>query len=74
LTSSTTPVASGREESFNGMSKALSEPKVTDEDLADFAARKVNLPGDVAREKRKQVNTLRDRLEAKIAADPRFSW
>ncbi len=51
----------------------MPEPKITNEDLADFAARKVNLPADVAREKRRQVNTLRDRLEAKIAADPGFS-
>lgn len=51
----------------------MPEPKITNEDLADFAARKVNLPAGVAREKRKQVNTLRERLEAKIAADPGFS-
>lgn len=51
----------------------MPDPKVTNEDLADFAIRKVNLPADIAQEKRKQVNTLRDRLEDKIDADPGFS-
>lgn len=51
----------------------MQEPKITNEDLAAFAANKVNLPAAVARDKRKQVNTLRERLEAKIAADPGFS-
>lgn len=47
--------------------------KITHDDLLGFADRAVNLPRDVATEKRKQVNTLRDRLSDHIADHPGFS-
>lgn len=47
--------------------------KLTADDLAAFAAAKVNLPAETAAEKREQVNTLRKRLEKKIDEDPGFS-
>jgi hypothetical protein len=47
--------------------------KITHGDLTSFADRAVNLPADVAKEKRRQVNTLRDRLTTHIAANPGFS-
>ncbi|MXQ65579.1 nucleotidyltransferase [Actinomadura rayongensis] len=47
--------------------------KITHVDLKDFAKRAVNLPRDTATEKRKQVNTLRDRLKSHIAGNPGFS-
>lgn len=47
--------------------------KITHGDLALFADRAVNLPADVAADKRRQVNTLRDRLSKHIAANPGFS-
>lgn len=51
----------------------MSEEKVTGQDLAAFAATKVNLPQEMAAKKREQVNTLRKRLEAKIGDEPGFS-
>lgn len=47
--------------------------KITNEDLAAFATQKVNLPAEIARQKREQVNTLRERLKKKIASEPGFS-
>ncbi|MFC5828781.1 CBASS oligonucleotide cyclase [Nonomuraea insulae] len=49
------------------------ERKITHAYVKAFAARVVNLPRDMAIEKRKQVNTLRDRLKSHIAAYPGFS-
>jgi hypothetical protein len=51
----------------------MPDEKVTAQDLAVFADNKVNLPATVAAEKRKQVNTLRERLEKKIDEEPGFS-
>jgi len=49
------------------------DTKITKADLDAFADSKVNLPASIAAEKRDQVNTLRKRLEKKIAEDPGFS-
>lgn len=46
--------------------------KITHGDIVQFAAYKVNLPKEIADKHRKQVNTLRDKLEAKIAEDESF--
>lgn len=46
--------------------------KVTHNDVVQFAADRVNLPKDIADKHRKQVNSLRDKLEAKIKDDPSF--
>lgn len=54
-------------------SSRTGEPKITNKDLAGFAENKVNLPSEMATEKREQVNTLRKRLEKKIADEPGFS-
>jgi tRNA nucleotidyltransferase (CCA-adding enzyme) len=51
----------------------MPDEKVTADDLAAFAESKVNLPAPVAAEKRKQVNTLRERLEQTIDEEPSFS-
>lgn len=51
----------------------MPEPKIEHGDLAAFAGRVVNLPKIVADEKRKQVNTLRERLTGHIAKNPGFS-
>jgi hypothetical protein len=51
----------------------MSTPKITSADIAAFAASAVNLPKANADEMRGQVNTLRDRLENHIAANPGFS-
>lgn len=48
-------------------------PKITHADVAAFAGRAVNLPREIATERRKQVNTLRDRLKSHIADNPGFS-
>lgn len=48
-------------------------PKITHGDVAAFAGRAVNLPRETAIDKRKQVNTLRDRLKSHIADNPGFS-
>src|SRR4051794_15160349 len=41
-------------------------------EIKQFAQERVNLPKAKADEYREQVNRLRERLEAKIAADPAF--
>ncbi len=51
----------------------MPDPKITHDDLATFAGRAVNLPKEIADEKRRQVNTLRERLTAHIAKNPGFS-
>jgi hypothetical protein len=51
----------------------MSEPKIGHGDLVAFAGRVVNLPKIVADEKRKQVNTLRERLVTHIVENPGFS-
>jgi tRNA nucleotidyltransferase (CCA-adding enzyme) len=51
----------------------VSDPKITRADVDAFAERKVDLPASIAREKRAQVNTLRDRLEERIKQDPGFA-
>lgn len=43
--------------------------EITHQQIAAFAADRINLPHDDAVKHRKQVNGLRDRLSAKIAAD-----
>lgn len=48
-------------------------PKISHDDLVAFADRAVNLPRVIADEKRKQVNTLRERLAKHIAENPGFS-
>lgn len=48
-------------------------PEIEHSHIARFAADRVNLPSTKAKEHREQVNRLRERLEAKIAADPGFS-
>ena len=47
--------------------------KITHDEVVGFADRAVNLPRVLANEKRKQVNTLRDRLAAYIANNQGFS-
>jgi tRNA nucleotidyltransferase (CCA-adding enzyme) len=49
------------------------DPKISHDDLVVFAGRVVNLSREIADEKRKQVNTLRERLTAHIANNPGFS-
>jgi len=51
----------------------MPEPKICHADLVDFAARVVNLPKADVDKKRKQVNTLRDRLATHIGQNPGFS-
>jgi len=51
----------------------MPDPKIGHDELVEFAGRAVNLPKLVADEKRKQVNTLRQRLAAHIAENPGFS-
>lgn len=51
----------------------MPDPKITNDDVDAFAERKVDLPASIAREKRAQVNTLRDRLEERIKRDPGFA-
>lgn len=46
--------------------------KVNHEDIAQFAADRVNLPKEIADKHRKQVNSLREKLETKIDEDPSF--
>jgi len=52
---------------------SVPDPKISHDDLAAFADRVVNLPRTIAEEKRKQVNTLRERLTKHIAENPGFS-
>ncbi len=42
------------------------------DDIAKFADEKVNLPSDLVKEYRGQVNTLREKLEKRIDEDPDF--
>jgi hypothetical protein len=51
----------------------MPDPKISHADLAAFADRVVNLPKAIADEKRKQVNTLRERLAAHVAKNPGFA-
>ena len=46
--------------------------EITHDDIVQFVIEKVNLPPDTAKKHRKQVNDLRERLEAKIHEDPAF--
>src|SRR6266567_758474 len=46
--------------------------EITHDDIVSFVTEKVNLPPDTAKKHRKQVNDLRERLEAKIDEDPAF--
>jgi hypothetical protein len=55
------------------MEVAMPDPKISHDDLVTFADRVVNLPREIAGEKRKQVNTLRERLTKHIAENPGFS-
>lgn len=48
-------------------------PFIGHQQIADFADVRVNLPFEKVREFRDRVNSLRDRLEAKIAADPAYA-
>lgn len=58
----------------SGRRRRLDVPlKITHDDVAAFAARAVNLQRDTANERRRQVNTLRDRLATHIADNPGFS-
>jgi len=46
--------------------------EITHDDIARFAAERINLPLETVKKHRRQVNLLRERLEAKIAEDPAF--
>jgi hypothetical protein len=46
--------------------------EITHEDIARFAEERINLPAEIAKKHRRQVNLLRERLEAKIVEDPAF--
>lgn len=46
--------------------------EITHDNIARFAVERINLPKEIASKHRKQVNLLRERLEAKIAEDPAF--
>ncbi|HEU5377853.1 MAG TPA: CBASS oligonucleotide cyclase [Ktedonobacteraceae bacterium] len=46
--------------------------KIIHEDIVWFAEDRVNLPSETAKKHRRQVNLLRERLEAKVAEDPAF--
>jgi tRNA nucleotidyltransferase (CCA-adding enzyme) len=46
--------------------------EVTHDDIARFAAERINLPSETVKKHRKQVNDLRERLEARINEDPAF--
>lgn len=46
--------------------------EITHDDIARFVGERVNLPPDTVKKHRKQVNDLRERLEAKIHEDPAF--
>jgi hypothetical protein len=46
--------------------------EITHEDISRFAGERINLPPETARKHRRQVNLLRERLEAKIKEDPSF--
>src|SRR5258708_33797847 len=46
--------------------------EITHDDIVRFVGERVNLPKDIANKHRKQVNLLREGLEAKINEDPEF--
>ena len=46
--------------------------EITHDDIARFTEEKINLPAETVRKHRRQVNLLRERLEAKIAENPAF--
>lgn len=46
--------------------------EIMHDDVARFATDRINLPAEIAKKHRHQVNLLRERLEAKIAEDPAF--
>lgn len=46
--------------------------EITHDDVARFATERINLPLETVKKHRRQVNLLRERLEAKIAEDPAF--
>src|SRR5216683_770086 len=46
--------------------------EITHDDIVRFARERINLPKEIADKHRKQVNLLRERLEAKIDEDPAF--
>lgn len=46
--------------------------KITHDDIARFAADRVNLPKEIADKHRSQVNVLREKLETKISEDKSF--
>src|SRR5260370_18185286 len=46
--------------------------EIKHDDMVSFVTEKVNLPPDMVKKHRKQVNALRERLEAKIDEDPAF--
>src|SRR5437588_743520 len=46
--------------------------EITHDDIARFTQERVNLPKETVDKHRKQVNLLRERLEAKIDEDPAF--
>ncbi len=48
-------------------------PLIRHQQIVDFADARVNLPFNKVREFRDRVNSLRDSLEAKIAADPPYA-
>src|SRR5258708_35222529 len=51
----------------------MRDRKISHADLVAFAGRVVNLPREIAEEKRRQVNILRERLTKHIAENPGFS-
>lgn len=46
--------------------------EITHDDIARFAEERINLPSETVKKHRRQVNLLRERLEAKIAENPAF--
>ncbi|GHO65590.1 hypothetical protein KSC_044820 [Ktedonobacter sp. SOSP1-52] len=46
--------------------------EITHDDIAQFTKERINLPKKIVDKHRKQVNLLRERLEAKIDEDPAF--
>ena len=51
----------------------MREPIITHADIRSFAENRVNLPSESVRKHRKQVNNLRERLEAHIKKNPGFA-
>src|SRR5260370_30821360 len=46
--------------------------EITHDDIVRYMGERINLPKDIADKHRKQVNLLRERLEARINDDPAF--